>query len=1024
MNCRIRNVALLLTVLALATGLASAQPSIKVSQINNGSVTQYTYDPTSSVTAKAPVSVNAGGVQYYKYWDAQASTDYYNVPSNIAGPPNPQVAVGPDDVFTLVNRTIYRYPNPNSAANAAAPGTTNPYGTVPTSKIWLDTWLGSTLTVLCPSAPSTNATCVVDNASIRYDQLQGRFVVLFTVTDVPSAKSNLVLIVSSLAIFSPGTPGTSGVFTPPIAPVVGGTSLGGVNANWYLYIIPVNLTTATLANVNPALCATGGGAGCTNYFPTAARMGLDNDNIVLVAPVLDQSQTTQPQPTGLTQGGPYAGTRVVVVPKLYVYNNVTATVTNLRDDTATGTLAGCSTAAGAPCATAPTPAVPLPGIFWEPAVLRGRALASFNAQVGLTGTAQAGIIAPLTYLVGNHITDSYGMGAGIDTGDETDMIQSIIYSCPATSIFSAPAGVTFCGNAAGGQVADYPTLGPINSSAAGPNTLGGVFDPAPVGQGVCSSAGAPCTATSSTAPTPTTDTTNLTTKRLFIGDSRPQQILFREGLIYSARALLPVDWFHAHPLATSTVLYHIIKAPGPTAFSTTGFVGGVSAISPMTLFLETMWDTGIASSSPYGQGFYAPMFDVPANVISSNPISPINVEPWLEKLFVGMTTGGTSNISATFAKTLPSLWDFRPGDDAYDTLGSYLDPVTGTIFTTVPCQTGVTGPCPMIPFGARGGATTDPNDGSLWMYGSFGKFREFQVIGPGQWGTSVANYQLDFPVTDPYGNDNTYFQDVQPSGTFSNPFFNWIQIAKNVGIASAATTLTGSSCTFANSPNPPVLQPPGSGSTPAPGTSQQTCGTFAPASTVSRAEMARWVVLSTMNDTQVNTYLTNTGGLPDADLSHFSSFADVASINTVPGATVAQLQRYIEVMYRRGYTKGCGLTADAKRKYCPNDPVTRGQMSVFIIRAKMSNVFPTTLSGVPIAGPSSTYGDNFSLPTAAQIPPFTDVASDPNNADFLPYIMKMRELRITNGTSATTYSPGNNITRDQLATFIVRAFFL
>jgi hypothetical protein len=36
----------------------------------------------------------------------------------------------------------------------------------------------------------------------------------------------------------------------------------------------------------------------------------------------------------------------------------------------------------------------------------------------------------------------------------------------------------------------------------------------------------------------------------------------------------------------------------------------------------------------------------------------------------------------------------------------------------------------------------------------------------------------------------------------------------------------------------------------------------------------------------------------------------------------------------------------------------------------------------------------------------------------------MRELEITKGTSATTFSPGNNVTRKEIATFVVRAFFL
>jgi hypothetical protein len=40
------------------------------------------------------------------------------------------------------------------------------------------------------------------------------------------------------------------------------------------------------------------------------------------------------------------------------------------------------------------------------------------------------------------------------------------------------------------------------------------------------------------------------------------------------------------------------------------------------------------------------------------------------------------------------------------------------------------------------------------------------------------------------------------------------------------------------------------------------------------------------------------------------------------------------------------------------------------------------------------------------------------------YIQKMRELRITNGTGGVSFSPGNNLTRKEIAVFIVRAFFL
>src|SRR5215470_16103488 len=177
MVCKARHVALLLLVLCLATGVASAQPGLNISQINgSGQVTQSSFDPSVfGPDARAP---RAG-----KYWDGLSSTDYYNYTTQVTAPPNPQIGVGPDDVVTIVNRTIARYPNPNAIGN---PLVTTPYNYPPTSKAFLDVWLGITnLANLCPTVPRNNTTCIIDNASIRYDQMQGRFVVLFTVTDVP-----------------------------------------------------------------------------------------------------------------------------------------------------------------------------------------------------------------------------------------------------------------------------------------------------------------------------------------------------------------------------------------------------------------------------------------------------------------------------------------------------------------------------------------------------------------------------------------------------------------------------------------------------------------------------------------------------------------------------------------------------------------------------------------------------------------------------------------------------------------------
>ena len=73
-------------------------------------------------------------------------------------------------------------------------------------------------------------------------------------------------------------------------------------------------------------------------------------------------------------------------------------------------------------------------------------------------------------------------------------------------------------------------------------------------------------------------------------------------------------------------------------------------------------------------------------------------------------------------------------------------------------------------------------------------------------------------------------------------------------------------------------------------------------------------------------------------------------------------------------------------------------MAVFLIRAKMSNVYPSVISGCPTpqapACPGVPGGDNFGL-TVGTNQYFTDVG--PSNAFFV-YIQKMYELRITNGT--------------------------
>ena len=104
---------------------------------------------------------------------------------------------------------------------------------------------------------------------------------------------------------------------------------------------------------------------------------------------------------------------------------------------------------------------------------------------------------------------------------------------------------------------------------------------------------------------------------------------------------------------------------------------------------------------------------------------------------------------------------------------------------------------------------------------------------------------------------------------------------------------------------------------------------------------------------------------------------------------------YIQKMRELGITVGCSAT-----EYCPERTITRSEMAVFIIRGKLKSLL----------------GDNFAYPATAY---FADV---PETDPRFPFIQKMRELGITVGCTPTTYCPEYPVLREQMATFIIRAF--
>jgi hypothetical protein len=113
----------------------------------------------------------------------------------------------------------------------------------------------------------------------------------------------------------------------------------------------------------------------------------------------------------------------------------------------------------------------------------------------------------------------------------------------------------------------------------------------------------------------------------------------------------------------------------------------------------------------------------------------------------------------------------------------------------------------------------------------------------------------------------------------------------------------------------------------------------------------------------------------------------------VPAASV--YFPFIQKLVDLGIAHGCTPTT-----FCPGNPVPRMDASVLVVRGKLESLF----------------GDKFTYPTA---PFFTDV---PPTLPQFPYIQKMYELGLTSGCTATQFCPNNNLTRQEIAVFLTRAF--
>ncbi|MEQ8841050.1 MAG: DUF4331 family protein [Acidimicrobiales bacterium] len=124
---------------------------------------------------------------------------------------------------------------------------------------------------------------------------------------------------------------------------------------------------------------------------------------------------------------------------------------------------------------------------------------------------------------------------------------------------------------------------------------------------------------------------------------------------------------------------------------------------------------------------------------------------------------------------------------------------------------------------------------------------------------------------------------------------------------------------------------------------------------------------------QMATFISRSLGLPDAGPSPFTDIAG------------RYYTDHINRLYAAGITTGTSPTT-----FSPEEPMTRGQMAAFLNRALK---FPAASSG-----------------------PFTDTGGRYYTAD----VNALFAAGITTGTSSTTYSPSDTVTRSQEAGFLTR----
>jgi len=148
---------------------------------------------------------------------------------------------------------------------------------------------------------------------------------------------------------------------------------------------------------------------------------------------------------------------------------------------------------------------------------------------------------------------------------------------------------------------------------------------------------------------------------------------------------------------------------------------------------------------------------------------------------------------------------------------------------------------------------------------------------------------------------------------------------------------------------------------------------YCPSENITRAEMAYFLVTAAYNGAAFTT-------------NQSPYFTDVP----VGSFEFDQIQK----LYELGITTGCG-----GGEFCPNETVTRDQMAVFLIRAR--------------------YGAT----TVFDYPPLQIFSDVPPTYWAYSWIQRMSEDQITSGCAPDLYCPTENVTRAQMAIFLMKAIY-